>query len=175
MATMTMYISGATKENLAANVDERLNYYAKEYGLEIALVHAIAQVESKKKPQALRFEPALKRKQWYKKMIPAAHRTNDLAFYSMGVMQVLYGVAVSQGFKGKPGELMDIDNSINHGCLKVKSLINKYYYLDKVISSYNQGSPRKKVDPQTGKKVFCNQSYVDKVMRAYRRLGGRVK
>jgi len=172
MATMTMYISSATKENMKGKVEERLDYWANELNLERALVHAVSWVESKKNPLAMRFEPALKTKNWYKAMVPKEHRTNDFSYYSMGLMQCLYGVAVSQGFKGKPTELLDIDNGIEHGCRKIKALISKYYYLDKVISAYNQGSPRTTVN-EAGQKVFRNQSYVDKVLKKYKSLGGR--
>jgi len=170
MATFSMYINGATNEMLGAKIDERLDFWASHFNLERALVHAVAQVESKKKFAAIRVEPHLKRAKWYRRVLPEEQLTNDLAYCSMGLMQVLYGVAVDQGFQGTPMELMDIDNAIEHGCIKLSKLIKAHFYLNKVISSYNQGSPRKtRVD---GKLVFKNQGYVDKVLKAYRKLGG---
>jgi len=175
MATFSMYLNTVTKTAIEKDIEEMLDQTADLFKLERPLVHAIAWKESNKKFAATRYEPHLRRTRWYTNVIPQKYKSDPYAYYSMGVMQVLFGVAVEQGYKGTPFELMRPSNSILYGCKKLKALIKQHYFLDKAVSSYNQGSPRKMRDPESGKMVFRNQDYVDKVLRRYRKLGGRVQ
>jgi len=175
MATLTLYLSNATDTLIREDIDVWIDKYAKKYKLEPALVHAICLQESQKKFAAIRVEPHLKTKGWYLQEIPKYYRKDPYAYCSMGVMQVLFGVARHNGYRGRPFDLIRPKNSIRFGCKILSNLIDKHYYLDKVVSSYNQGSPRMKYVTVRGKrkKVFRNQDYVDSVMEFYKKLGGK--
>ena len=174
MAVINSYVSNETYKMIVDNIDERLNHWASHYSLERALVHAIAGKESDKIFSAIRLEPHLKKTKWYLAALPDKHKKNDFAYCSMGVMQIMYATAVSLGFTGEPFDLMLPDNSIHYGCKMLKNLWKKHKDIDKVISSYNQGSPRTTINSK-GKKVFKNQAYVDGVKKRYIELDGMLR
>lgn len=171
MATIMLFVSAETNEILKSDIEECLESMSKKYKIETALVKAFAQVESEYKYAALRYEPHLRKATWYTNNLDAKTLNDRYAYCSMGVMQIMYATAKSLGFKGTPFSLMEPRNSIEYGCKHIALLIKRYYHLDKVISSYNQGSPRR-TRRADGEMVFRNQAYVDKVLDAYRSLGG---
>ena len=164
MISTKLFYSVATKEMIETDIDIQINSLGKQYKLEVALIKAFIYVESQFQPLALRFEPHLMRAKWYNKVIPEALRTNKYAYCSMGLMQVMYGIARDHGFRGKPMELLEPKHSLKFGVIHLKKLCKRMNLSD-AISSYNQGSPRKGAD---GK--YKNQYYVDKVLKAYKKF-----
>ena len=171
MPILKMYVSFDTEKILKEEIKSAINKYNVEYGVEKALIKAIIMKESSDNPFAMRYEKHLKKANWYLKNIPGKYKDSKFAYCSMGCMQILYGIAKSYGFKGTPHELLNPDTSVKYGVRHLKELIKRYYYLDRVISAYNQGTPATVV--KTGK--FKNQSYVDGVLTFYKGLHGRVK
>jgi len=164
MPTIINYISSTTNKNVNEDIDNQISIAAKKHKIAPALIKAIIKQESNFKIAAMRYEPHLKRQKWYTNALDAKSKTNDYAYYSMGLMQIMYGTARSIGYRGKPFDMINPVNSINYGCKHLKGLIKRYWTIEKVISAYNQGSPRK--DKKTGK--FKNQYYVNKVMGYYK-------
>ena len=170
MAIIKMYLSAGTQTVINDDVDKTIKKWSKYYKVEEALVRAVCEQESQYVPFALRYESHLKRAKWYLATIPDRYKDDKYAYCSMGYMQVLFGTARSYGFKGTPHDLLSADNSIRYGVRHLAQLIKSYYNIERVISAYNQGTPKK--SKATGK--FHNQSYVNSVLKYYKRFGGRV-
>lgn len=168
MAVLSVYLSAETLDVLTKDVELYSKKFAEEYKVELALVKAIIRQESNNDTNAMRYEKHLRKQIWYTKLLTADEKTNTYSYFSMGCMQVLFGIAKSEGFKGKPYELLEPKLSIAYGVLHLKTLIHRYYYLDQVISAYNQGTPKK-----DDKGKFCNQYYVDRVLKYYKEYGGK--
>lgn len=158
-------ISKSTKLSMDQKVNRIVTMVSKQYNLEPALIFAFIYKESGRDITALRYEPHLRRAKWYLNTLTQAEKTNDFCFYSMGLMQIMFGVAKADyGFKGEPFELMAPSNSILYGVKHLKRLF-KRYNLEDGISSYNQGSPRKLKNG-----TYKNQDYVDRVLKYYKKF-----
>lgn len=145
---------------------------AEVFRLDANLVRAICMVESSNNPNATRFE-----KHWRyffnvrayseKLQIPYEEEEKNQAT-SFGLMQCMGAVARELGFTDKLDMLLVPDIGIYYGCKKLKKLFESSMCNgeeEKVVSSYNQGSPRK-----TPGGMFQNQRYVDKVYKELRKL-----
>jgi len=166
MGIISVFLNEATINLITEDIEDKIIKYADKYGLERALIHAIALQESDKYYAAIRFEPHLRRAKWYRSTLPDKYIDDKYAYCSIGIMQILYGIARSEGFRGSPQQLFEPEYGIKYGCKYIKTLIGRYYYLDKVISAYNQGTPKKEGG------LFKNQQYVDSVLSKYRAAGG---
>jgi len=137
-----------------------INDTALKYDLDPLLVHAIIQVESAYDPLAFRYESHIK---------PVSHKCKGqtaatervLQKSSIGLMQVLGKTARGLGFTEKLGQLTLPAINVDLGCKLLRELFDRYSNLHEVISSYNQGSPRRLDSGE-----LKNQSYVDKVLTA---------
>jgi len=166
MPKVTTYISDNTEVSIAAQISSAISECSLRFGIEEELIRAFIQKESDGVATAMRYEPQLRRAKWYKNTLPKDELDNDFAYYSIGLMQTLWGIARSYGFKGSPFDMIDPKVSIYYGCKHLSVLMKKYRSLSDAISSYNQGSPRK--DKETG--LYLNQGYVDFVLRYYRKI-----
>ena len=168
MPNINAYISKDTQNMLHQEIEKHITKWSRTYKVEEELIKAIIDTESQWYPFAIRYEPHLERAKWYLKTLSVSNETNRLSFCSMGLMQILYGVAKHDlGFRGQPTTLMSPSNSIKYGTKQLKNLQRRFPNIKDAISSYNQGSPRKDKD---GK--YRNAMYVFKVYRAYRKFGG---
>lgn len=163
MPSMRIYLSANTNAMLEKHINSAVTTSAKAHNVDPALIRAFMKQESANSWCAIRVENHLKRAKWYTRHLTEEEKKDDLAFCSMGLMQVLFGSAKAIGFNGSPLELMKIENSIYYGTKYISQLMKRYDDIDDAISSYNQGSPRKTKD---GK--YRNQEYVDRVKRYYR-------
>lgn len=132
------------------DVQERIAYHASQWGLETALVKAVAKVESNFKPRARNFEKS-----------PEAY--DD----SIGLMQITAAVAYDFGLINNwkdPSEteirrMFDIDNNLTVACWFISRLHKKYDF-DQAVQSYNVG--------EWGYKIgYRNFDYLEKVRKAY--------
>jgi len=162
MLSMKVFYSNATETVLENDINAQIEKWSAKYELAENVVRAVIATESSYQPWALRYEPHLKKTTWYTNAVPDEQKSNDYAYFSMGLMQVLYGVAVDLGFKGTPFELMDPTNSIQYGCKHLANLKRRWPDITDYISAYNQGSPRK-----TEEGLYQNQAYVEKVMAQF--------
>ena len=145
---------------------------ATEFKLDVNLVRAIISTESSWNPFAIRYEP-----QWryfyetrsLASLLGITHPTMELfQATSYGLMQIMGSVAYELGFRQSPVLLCDPEINLHYGCKKLKKLFEKYGHEDDVISSYNQGNPRK-----NNGGMYLNQRYCDKVhsfLIEYRKL-----
>jgi hypothetical protein len=143
---------------------------SKSLGIDKNLSLSIAYCESRFNPYVVSFES-----KWsYFYNVPqfstslVITRASEQALQSMswGPLQVMGSVCRELGYLDYLNKLgTDYSQSILYGLLKIKSLINKYSDIHDVVSSYNQGSPIKRI---TG--LYKNQEYVDNVMRYYSSL-----
>lgn len=163
MPTKKYYISAETDEVIRGKYLVAVEKYSQKFKVEKALIRAIVTVESQNNPFAMRYEPHLKKTEWYTNTLPEKYREDKYSYCSMGFMQVLFGIARSLGFKGTPQDLMDPDHSVHYGTKHLANFLKKYSKMEDAISSYNQGKPRKTAD---GK--YKNQYYVTSVMRFYK-------
>ena len=136
---------------------------------EPALLYAIALVESNLDPNAARYEPNWKypfRVNSFAKNLKIT-RDTELVFQSTswGLMQIMGTVAREMGYDDPLTDLTNPHNNMRIACLKLSALYEKWNNLESVVSSYNQGYPKKS---NNGK--FANQEYVDKVLKQYNLL-----
>lgn len=109
-----------------------------------------------------RYEKGLKSKKWYVSSIPKKYRTNDLAYTSLGLMQVLPGTAYWLGYEGPLEGLYNPETNIYYGTQFLLFLIRQYRYQKKVISAYNGGYP---LINSNG--TYRNAVYISNVVRKY--------
>ena len=144
----------ATEEALAQAVDPDL-------------VAAIVTVESSWRPEASRYEPNWKYlffvKEWSEKTGVAYEEELAHQTMSLGLMQIMGSVARELGYDKRLCQLFEPRWNLRFGVMKLKTLLNKYPSETDVISSYNQGSPRK-----TAGGHYQNQAYVDAVSNVLR-------
>jgi soluble lytic murein transglycosylase-like protein len=183
-----VYISAVTNEMNQKQSEYWGKYWAKKYKIEFALVKAIAKAESRIGIDKERYEPHLKKANWYIDILSPAEKKDPYSYYSMGDMHILFGIAKKEGFKGKPHELMHPQYNYQYGIKYFKNLCiaRKGMNIDEAISSYNQGLVKKK----DGSIYLCkfsdknknrvkeawekwnNQIYVNKVLKNYKKFGG---
>lgn len=180
MATISTYVSAATNKVITADIEEQIARWSAHYKLEEALVRAVIETESEKSMYAIRMEPHLKKARWYVKALPEQYKELDFAYCSMGLMQVLYGVARGDGYRGTPFELLNPESGIRWGCRRLYLLKRKYGgNVKNILAAYNAGAARfakgedgKVLRDKAGNKVYRNQRYVTKSYRHYRKFGG---
>ena len=129
-----------------------------------ALVTAIISAESSFDPLAIRFEP-----QYPWLADPAKHAAalgvafeyeRHLQKFSYGLGQIMGATARDIGYNIDFKFLFEPEVNIYWTVKFLKRLEKRYKTTEKVIASYNAGSPRK----VEGRSEWVNQSYVDKVM-----------
>lgn len=154
---------------MAAILIKMAEMQATAQGVDPNLVKAIIHTESAWNPVVSRYEP-----HWKYLHFPRVHAerlgiTPDtetvLQSMSIGLMQIMGGVARELGFMGNLSELFEPGLNLEYGIKKLRSLVKKYADESEVISSYNQGSPRRLPGG-----LFENQAYVDKVWKELSRL-----
>lgn len=157
-------------KTLAWNI---INDNAKAYGIDSDLIAAIIMQETSGKPFVTRFE------QSYKYLVnPAAfaqlRNISEITEVthqktSWGLMQIMGGVAREAGYKADLPELTRPTIGMRWGCMKLKSLVDKYGMLNvaDILASWNAGSPQK--DPSGN---YINQKYVVAALRYYNQLQG---
>lgn len=153
------------QNELMACMKNNADYYA----IELALIRAIAKVESNGKynKAGIRYEPHLRKAIWYNKILTAKERKHNINYSSLGAMQILFGTAKTLGYDGVAEDLELMVYNFFYACTHLKNCLKKYPKLEDAISTYNQGKPRKK---RNGK--YKNQAYVDDVMKWYHEFGG---
>ena len=139
--------------------------------IEPALIKSIIMQECDRKPYSVRYERHLLTNKGYLNNIPRKYRNNKLSYCSLGGGQVLYGTAYWLGFRQSPEKLLLNEYSVKYCVLYIRYLIGRYWKLESVISSYNQGSPRRDVKTNH----FKNQQYVNGVIGYYQKYGGKIK
>ena len=132
------------------------------------LVYAIIEVESGKDAWATRFEPKYR---WIDEPDSHAKRLGitpmtevTLQKFSYGLMQIMGGTARALGFTDHLTTLCIPAVNLSTGIKLLKQLTRRYETLEDVVSSYNQGSPRKDGN------LYQNQGYVDKVLDSYNKV-----
>jgi soluble lytic murein transglycosylase-like protein len=83
---------------------------------------------------------------------------------SWGLAQIMGGTARFLGYNGPLTQLLEPETNIHYACRYIIKLMVEYPHMDDQIAAYNAGSVRYKSDGKT--RVYVNQEYVDKVMRA---------
>lgn len=129
------------------------------------LVYAICQVESSLNPAATRHEPHYRWLVGDNEAMSPSERHDQMT--SWGLMQVMGAVARELGHQGPFEDLLHPPTGLFYGCLHLRRFRAKYDLWPDVIAAYNAGSPRR-VAGQIG--PYVNQSYVDKVLRAWNNL-----
>ncbi len=177
---LTLGICNSVTNNIIqANIKSYIFKYCTKYSksnltIEPALVKAIIKQECNFKPYSIRFEKHLQTNKKYLKHVPKKYRKDKLAFSSLGCGQVLYATARWLGFRKEPCDLLLMKHSIKYCVIYIRYLIKRFWYIEKVISSYNQGSAR---TFKTGKYkgYLKNQlQYVNPVLKYYKSFGGKL-
>lgn len=135
-----------------------------------ALLMAIAATESQMNPAAMRYEP-----HWAYLVVPAAHAARlkititteeQLQKFSYGVMQVMGSVFREYGYQDMLPLTLEPVVNIRYGAMHLKKFLDNHKAVDKAVSAYNCGTPKK-----THAGQWTNQAYVDKVMTLYKNFG----
>ena len=142
-------VSGIIPPKVSVDVQERIAYHAEQNGLPLALVKAIAKVESNFNPVARNFE-----------------KSPEYFDDSRGLMQITPALAQDYGLvkdyrnvtNSEIEKIYDINNNLDVGCRHLKYL-HKYPF-SQMVQSYNVGEWGYK----TGTR---NRDYLDKVKRWY--------
>ena len=147
---------------LDAELNHLITLHPERGSLPVAVVQAICMVESTGNEWANRFEPGFRYLVGDANSLSPTERTNQMI--SWGLMQVMGAVAREHGYKGPLPKLCDPYTGLTYGMRHLARYYAKYNDWPQTIASYNAGSPR-----VVGSK-FVNQSYVDKVLRAWAEL-----
>lgn len=136
---------------------------AQNFRVDINIIKAIIAIESNASQWAAKFEPNTEKylvdpDKYAKKNFITVETEILLQKMSIGVMQTMGFLVRELGFNGPLLMLTDPQIAIFYGVKKLKLLFDQYNNENDVISSYNQGSPRKNEDGS-----YMNQPYVDKV------------
>jgi len=180
---MLGFCNSKTNDVIQEKIDYYIDLYIKKYSdkikIEKALVKAIYMQESRMSPYCIRYEKHLKTNTSYLAILSHKEVKDDLSFSSLGIGQILFGTAKWLGFKGSPEELILLKNSVKYSILYIRYLIKKYYNIEKVISAYNQGSPKWIDKNKDGIKQawekWRNWRYVKNVLKYYQNFGGIIK
>lgn len=131
------------------DVQERIAYHAKQWGLETSLVKAFAKVESNFNPKARNFE---KSPEDYDDSIGLMQITTALAFDCGLIKNYLNPSALEIEW------MFDINNNLSVAC-EYLNYLSKYSF-EQMVQSYNVG--------ETGyKKGYRNSDYLKKVKKYY--------
>lgn len=161
----TVYLSSNTNKMIQSNIDKYIDKYSVKFDVSSSLIRAIIYIESRGDITAIRYEPQLKKAKWYNKNLSFKNKKDDFTYCSYGLMQILFATAKALGYKGTPINLYNIKDNIYYGTKYIKNLIKRYGNTEDVISSYNQGTPKK-----NAKGKYKNQQYVNAVSRHMRKL-----
>ena len=161
---------------LDVDLDRILCTTAKKYGLEKLMLKAVCMVESAMQVTAYRFEQGF----WDRYLKDNAKwqdQDPEAVSASYGLMQIMYVVAVENGFSGTPEELYNPVYNIELGAKILRNTINWMVKQNKdvrfqlwpvraALAAYNGG--RGGNPDENG--ALRNQSYVDKVFTAWAKL-----
>lgn len=165
--TKIIEVSQNTQNKIELDIDDAVYKAYKAYGIEKELLHAFIKQESNGYPYIARYEPGLKGQSWYEKTLSGITNPTWEYYSSWGLMQILFGIAKTNGFTGSVGNLMNIETNVMEGAKHLSILMKKHGLLD-AISTYNQGAPRKDASGQ-----YLNRKYVDHVYSNYKLNGGK--
>lgn len=175
----TFFVSNETVLSMNTDRDAAILSVNKEFKIQTALIRAIIQKESQGNICAYRVDySVLKNQKWYLKTLTAEQKKYKNCYASYGLMQVLFGLARSYGFKGAPVELLNADVNVYYGCRHIQYLMKRYNgrLLD-VIHAYNWGSNAFMDYNHDGIKdpgePYKNQEYVDAVYSNFIKYGGK--
>lgn len=99
--------------------------------------------------------------------VEAIHRDDGLS-NSVGICQLQLPTARLLGFKGSEAQLQQVDVNIRLSATYLASLVQRYHGdIRKAVSAYNMGSWRVLKPPHRYAGRIANQSYVDKVFKAW--------
>lgn len=142
-------------------------YYSTMFNVDPLLVCAIVWMESRGDHLATRFERN------YKYVYEVQHYAdyNNITFEtelkhqmtSWGPLQIMGANARVLGFDKPLNELSDENLGYMYGVKFLADVVRRNRTIEDAVSSYNQGSPRRK---EPGGEYF-NQRYVDEVMEKY--------
>lgn len=145
---------------------------AAEHGLDVGLLRAIVQKESRGDNWAIRYEA-----HWKDFHFPRVHAERleisvateeQLQKFSFGLMQVMGAVARQHGYKGDLQRICaDPELAIELGCKHLKWLRTRCETESELIASYNGGWGALRRTPGG---MFQNQGYVDGVARLLHEL-----
>jgi len=170
MPTKIIYLSKETEKALNEMVKEAIKENSELYGIEKALIKAIIEHESMNYVFAFRVDyKALKKQEWYNKLLDEKEKKDKKYYASYGLMQVLYGLAKSLGFNGTPEDLFNPMVNIRYGCKYLQRLKSAYRDIKDIIAAYNYGYAKKRKNG-----TYYNQSYVCSVYEKYKKYGGKL-
>jgi len=185
---LTVILSAETRKVQEDESEYWMEYWAQARGLEVALVKAISWKESKIGVHKERIEPHLKTAKWYLRLLDPKEKAEPYSFFSMGDMQILYGIAKSLGYTGEPHGLLHPKENYQWGTLYLKTLCISEKNIDRAVSAYNQGKvvgkggkifKSKYIDENNNGikdrfEKWKNQYYVNTVLNRYKRYGGKI-
>lgn len=137
-----------------------------EYDLDPEVICAVCQIESSWDQYSIKYEPGYRWVLTPEKFAKTLHideiTEHELQKFSLGLMQVMGGVAREHGFTGSLLQLADVKTGLTYGCKHLAKMTKRYKKLDEVIAAYNAGSPRRETDG-----TFENQKHVDKFFKVF--------
>lgn len=158
------------------SIENVIAKYSDVYCIGTPLIKAIIQSESSGHPMRVRCDRKwLENEEWVIKTIGryGLDWDNDITYSSMGLMQVLYLVAVSEGFdKDRPMDLLIVETNLKYGCAKLGEVYQRYGNTFDAISAYNWGSISTFWSTKDKCWKYKNHKYVIDTYAEYKRHGG---
>lgn len=152
-----------------AEIELAIHEKARLFKIDPNLLKAICQVESSLDPFAMRFEKNYiylhEVREWSKKFNVSNETEGALQKFSYGLGQVMGAVAREYGYD-EPLALLCADwkQALHFSAQHFAKFLKRYKKTDDAIAAYNAGAPRKTDG------FYKNQPYVDKVLRAYKKI-----
>jgi len=140
-----------------------------KYEIDTCLLAAIVATESMGNSNATRYEAHYKwlvKPDFFARLNRITKDTEEVhQRTSWGLLQIMGANIRDLGYNDSLLKMADPETALNYGAKFFKGLLNKYDSVEDAVSSYNQGSPRKRADG-----LYCNYGYVEKVMGKYKAL-----
>jgi soluble lytic murein transglycosylase-like protein len=167
-----IFTSGETLEVMWSDKKYWIEYWAEERNIDPNLIRAIIKSESGDKSRAFRVDyKVLKNQTWYKNTLSDSEKNQKICYASYGLMQVLYGIAKHDGYKGLPEGLFNMNMNIKYGTLILRNNLIRYKGdVKKSLAAYNGGHGAILRKRKTGRYPSRVEKYVKEVYGCYQEL-----
>jgi len=168
----SIYTSKDTLKSMQEDIEFSIRKWSKLRNVDPNLIRAIIKTESQEKARAYRVDyKVLKDQRWYLNTLSEIEKKQKRCYASYGPMQILYGNAKHQGYKGLPEGLYNADVNIEHGTLVLRNNLIRYKGdVKKSLAAYNGGHGAILHKRKHGRYIRRVEIYVSDTYKIYQEL-----